>query len=177
MARKTVKVSNLTDEFILEDERLVRIVVQKHPDLQDGPVEIEVDASELKGIDKYAIMATMLEVFVPGEEPRRVILETKNFDALAKVKSMADVLAEAEPVKSSRPRAASSSNGQGSKVDYATLETAGQPHRGTCTEAEAKLVRENLETINERLQANGQRTIDPSDPKMHKRYGLEVPTP
>lgn len=169
MATKAVKVSNLTDD-IIPDGRLVTIIVQRHPDLDDGPVEIEVDVSELKAIDKHALTAVVLEIQAPGEEARRVVLEAKNFDALAKVKSMPEVLAGADPAKTSRPKQASA-NGQ--KVNYATLEHCGAPHRGIATEAEAKLVRDNLEEVNQRLQANGQRTIDPSDPTMQKRYGFE----
>jgi hypothetical protein len=59
------------------------------------------------------------------------------------------------------------------KVNYATLEHAGEPHRGRITEAEKELVRKNLDQINRRLREAGQREIDPSDQAMRDRYGLE----
>ena len=59
------------------------------------------------------------------------------------------------------------------KVNYATLEHAGEPYRGRITEAEKELVRKNLDQINRRLREAGQREIDPSDQAMRDRYGLE----
>jgi hypothetical protein len=58
------------------------------------------------------------------------------------------------------------------KVDYSTLEHAGEPHRGRITEAEKQIVREHLDEVNRRLSEQGIRTIDPADPDMQKRYGL-----
>jgi hypothetical protein len=57
-------------------------------------------------------------------------------------------------------------------VNYATLEHAGEPHRGRITEAEKQIVREHLDEVNRRLSEQGIRTIDPADPDMQKRYGL-----
>jgi len=59
-----------------------------------------------------------------------------------------------------------------SKVNYASLEHAGEPHRGRITDAEKGLVRGNLEKINKRLRDSGLREIDPNDPTMKERYGL-----
>jgi hypothetical protein len=78
----------------------------------------------------------------------------------------------------SRPRsggagsAPAGRSGRG-KVNYATLEHAGEPHRGRITEAEKELVRKNLDQVNRRLRDAGQREIDPSDQAMRDRYGLE----
>jgi hypothetical protein len=75
-----------------------------------------------------------------------------------------------------RPRAGGSApagrSGRG-KVNYATLEHAGEPHRGRITEAEKELVRKNLDQINRRLRDAGQREIDPADQAMRDRYDLE----
>jgi hypothetical protein len=62
--------------------------------------------------------------------------------------------------------------GTRSKINYASLEHAGEPHRGRITDAEKELVRGNLEKINKRLREAGLREIDPSDPTMKERYGL-----
>jgi hypothetical protein len=59
--------------------------------------------------------------------------------------------------------------------DFSSLDHAGAPHKGKVSLAEAQLVRENLPAINERLAAQGQRPIDPADPELAKRYGLDTP--
>jgi hypothetical protein len=61
------------------------------------------------------------------------------------------------------------------KVDYASPEHAGEPHRGRITEAEKAYVREHLDEVNRRLRGKGMRTIDPADPTMRERYGLAEP--
>jgi hypothetical protein len=58
------------------------------------------------------------------------------------------------------------------KVNYATLEHAGEPHRGRITEAEKELVRSHLDEINKRLSSGGLREIDPADPTTRDRYNL-----
>jgi hypothetical protein len=58
------------------------------------------------------------------------------------------------------------------QVNYASLEHAGESHRGRITQAEKDLVRDNLEQINKRLRQSGLREIDPADPTMRDRYGL-----
>ena len=62
--------------------------------------------------------------------------------------------------------------GGGGKVEYASPEHAGEPHRGRITEAEKAYVREHLDQVNRRLRGKGMRTIDPADPTMRERYGL-----
>lgn len=84
------------------------------------------------------------------------------------------VAAQASPTGSEakrRPRR-SGTSGQRGKVNYASLEHAGEPHRGRITQAEKDLVRDNLEQINKRLRRSGLREIDPADSTMRDRYGL-----
>jgi hypothetical protein len=75
-----------------------------------------------------------------------------------------------------KPRNGAARRGAGGpsrgKVNYATLEHAGEPHRGRITEAEKELVRDNLEAVNRRLRQSGMREIDPSDLTMREQYGL-----
>jgi hypothetical protein len=80
--------------------------------------------------------------------------------------------ADEAPTESKRRTRRGGAGGQRSKVNYATLEHAGEPHRGRLTEAEKELVRSNLDQINQRLRDSGMREIDPSDPTMRDRYGL-----
>ena len=51
------------------------------------------------------------------------------------------------------------------RVDYSTLEHAGEPHRGRITEAEKQIVREHLAEVNQRLSKQDIRMIDPADPE------------
>ena len=60
----------------------------------------------------------------------------------------------------------------GGRVNYASLEHAGEPHKGKTTDAEKQLVRDHLEEINDRLVAQGLRTISLTDPDHVDRYGL-----
>jgi hypothetical protein len=61
----------------------------------------------------------------------------------------------------------------GGRVNYATLEHAGEPHKGKTTDLEKQLVRDHLDEINDRLVAQGLRTISLADPEHVERYGLQ----
>lgn len=63
----------------------------------------------------------------------------------------------------------------GDRIDYSSPEHAGSKHRGRVTEAEAAYVRDNFDTVNKRLSAEGQDMLDPADPKTIKRYSLDQP--
>jgi hypothetical protein len=60
------------------------------------------------------------------------------------------------------------------RVDYTSPEHAGEPHRGRITDEEKEYIREHLEEVNVRLERDGYRTIDPSDPDMAERYGFSA---
>jgi len=64
---------------------------------------------------------------------------------------------------------------QRERVDYTSPEHAGEPHRGTISEAERIYVQEHLDEVNARLREKGMREIDPSDLTMIERYGLQPP--
>jgi len=88
-----------------------------------------------------------------------------------------DALISKQPVRSpagdsARAASAGTTRAGRAKVNYATLEHAGEPHRGRITEAEKELVRSHLDQINKRLSDGGLREIDPNDPTMRDRYNL-----
>jgi hypothetical protein len=87
---------------------------------------------------------------------------------------MSELLLTARPSRAARRGSrAAAGPGRAERANYyATLEHAGEPHKGRITEAERELVRDHLGTINERLAAQGQRTISPDDPEHVERYGL-----
>ncbi len=199
MGQKTVRFSDLSGQLITEDDALARIVVHDHPELGDSPVEFEALTDEAKVIEKAALRVAIVELHVPGEdEPRRVVIDAATFDALATDTPMNELLITARPARPSRRPAkaaattagssigggsgsiGSSSIGGGSgssssgRVNYATLEHAGEPHKGKTTDTEKQLVRDHFDEINDRLVTQGLRTISLADPEHVERYGLQA---
>jgi hypothetical protein len=183
VGQKTVRFSDLSGQLITEEDTLARVVVFDHPELGDGPVEFEALADEVLAIDKAALRVAVVELHLPGEEePRRVTVDLEAFDAMATDTAMSELLITARPArKSSRSASATSSRGSraggtsaspAGKVNYATLEHAGEPHKGKITDTERQLVQQNFEQINDRLVSQGLRTISLADPDHVERYGL-----
>jgi hypothetical protein len=169
VGQKMVRFSDLSGEIIPDDDGLARIVIHEHPHLGGTPVEIEVLADEARTVEKAAVRVAVVDLYLPGEdEPRRVAMDVDAFDALATDKAMTDLLATARPVRRSSKSTVSSSD----RGSYATLEQAGKPHKGKITEAERRLVREHFDEINERLAAEGLRTISLADAEHVERYSL-----
>jgi hypothetical protein len=164
LGRKVTAFSDLTGAEVPEDE-LGKLVVKSHPDL-DAPVFLEALPGEVTGLDKTNLQVVMVEWQPPGEgEPKSFMLLVKDFNALARNGSMADLLTNAPAAKGGR-RAPSGD------IDYATLEHAGRPHQGRVSPAEAEFARNNLSAVNERLAREGKRLIDPTNAEHKERYGL-----
>jgi hypothetical protein len=108
MGQKTVRFSDLSGQLIMREDALARIVIQEHPELSDGPVEIEVLADEALAMEKDALRVAVLDVYLPGEDaPRRVTMDAEAFGVLVTEKPAAEMLAAARPVKRvGRPRLA-----------------------------------------------------------------------
>src|SRR3984957_8394618 len=199
VGQKTVRFSDLSGE-IITDEAPARIVIHEHPDLVGGPVEIDVLGDEALDVEKTAVPVAVLDLYLPGEEePRRVTVPAEAFDKAATDSPMTELLAAARPARrasrsaaggpaparrggGARRRARPPGGGSrsaagapartGSAASFATLETAGRPHKGRITEAEQRFVREHFDAINERLAAEGLRPIDLDDPVHIERYDL-----
>jgi hypothetical protein len=175
MGQKTIRFSDLSEKLITDDRDLVRIVVREHPELDGQAVEFEGHRDEVQSLLDEAPDVAEVELHFPGEdEPRRLIVDIAVFDKLATARPMAELLIAAAPAK----RAASARSAAAprkERIDYSALEHAGKPHRGAVTDAEKRLVREHLVEINQRLAADGMRTIDPADPDHAERYGLDAP--
>jgi hypothetical protein len=173
MGQKTVRFSDLSGQLITDDEALARIVVHEHPELGEGPVEIEALAEEAETLEQAALRVAVVEVYLPDDiEPRRIVLEADAFDKLASQDPMAELLIAARPIRRS-PRASANGASRGDRLDYTTLEHAGKPHKGKTTDAEKQLVRDHLDEVNERLAAQGLRAISLTDPDHVERYGLQ----
>jgi hypothetical protein len=173
VGQKTVRFSDLSGELITRDDTLARIVIHEHPELGDGPVEIEALADEAAVIGKSALRVAVVELYLPGEEePHRVTMDAAAFDKLATDKPMSELLLTARPARPARRSRAAAAPASPRGISYDTLEHAGEPHKGRITGAERELVRDHLDAINERLAKQDLRTIDPKDPEHVARYGL-----
>jgi hypothetical protein len=175
MAQRMVRFSDLTNKIIEDNDAAVRIVVERHPALRDGPVELEAAEDEVEAIRKGALSIVSLKLYRgDGSEPEAVTMEIEAFNKLAGDMDMADVIQRAEPAYPPRKQARPAPISATEKLDYSTLEHAGKPHRGKTTEAEKETVRSNLSAINERLKRDGVRTIDLGNAEHVARYGLEA---
>ncbi|HTX29650.1 MAG TPA: hypothetical protein VME19_21805 [Streptosporangiaceae bacterium] len=173
MGQKTVRFSDLSGQLILEDDALARIVVQEHPELVDGPVEIEALTDEAKVIEQAALRVVVVDLYLPDDyEPRRITMDAAAFEELASQKPVSEMLIGARPARRGA-RAAANGSPRNGGADYASLQHAGQPHKGKTTDAEKLLVQEHFDEINERLAAQGHRTLSLDDPEHVERYGLE----
>jgi hypothetical protein len=180
LAVKVVHVSDLSGKQVEENE-LGRLVVLEHPDFAHGPVTLEVLPEEVASL-KAAERFVQLEYYPPGaRRPERLTVSLEQFNALAEAGDMDQIVRQAIGAQQEgrgRGQAAAGGGGEGrrgrarAKVNYATLEHAGEPHRGRITDAEKELVRERLDEVNRRLRDQGLRQIDSNDPAMRERYGL-----
>lgn len=174
MAQRMVRFSDLTNKIIEDDDHVVRIVVEQHPALGNGPVEIEAARDEVEPILKGALSVVHLKLYLGDEpEPETVAMEIGEFNNLAGDMDMADIIQRAEPAYPPRRQARPAPASTIDKLDYSTLEHAGKPHRGKTTETEKEIIRGNLAAINDRLRRDGIRTIDLSNAEHVTRYGLE----
>ena len=172
MGQKPVRFSDLSGQLIMHDDALARIVVHEHPELGDGPVEIEALTEEAEAMEEAALRVAVVDLYLPDDiEPRRIVMEADAFDKLATQSSMAELLTAARPVRRST-RAAANGGSRGDRLDYATREHAGKPHKGKITDTEKQLVHDHLDEINERLAAQGLRTISLTDAEHVERYDL-----
>ena len=173
MGQKTVKFSDLSGEIITRDDALARVVVHEHPELGDGPVEIETLTDEASVIEKAALRVAVVDLYLPGEDqPLRVTMDADAFDKLAADKPMSEVLIAARPARRGS-KAAAAAPARTDRTNYGDQAHAGKPHKGRITDAEKQLVQEHFDEINTRLSAQGIRTISLTDPEHVERYGLE----
>ena len=179
MGTKVIHVSDISGREGT-DEELGRLIVHQHPDFQQFPIELDVLPEEIKTLEA-ATQLVVLEYFAPGaRRGERLTVTLEDFNRLAPDGTdMKAILFQALIDKPGQAagRTGRSADGQAAarrraKVDYTTLDHAGEPHRGRITETEKRLVREHLDEVNRRLRAKGMREIDPAEEAMKDRYGL-----
>jgi hypothetical protein len=173
VGQKTVSFSDLSGEIITRDDALARIVIHEHPELGDGPVEIEALLDEARAIDKAALRVAVVDLYLPGDdEPHRVTMDAGSFDELGIDRPMSELLVTARPARRGT-RAAAAGPARGDRTNYGDIAHAGKPHKGRITDAEKQLVQENFDEINARLADDGMRPLSLTDPEHVERYGLE----
>jgi hypothetical protein len=179
VAVKVVHVSDLSGKQADEAE-FGKLIVHEHPKY-NGPITLEVLPDEIGDLPEDEAYVK-IEYVEPGSRSgRQAILSVDRFNKLASSGDMNTILMDAvaeqrqdqgqQQAPRRRGRQPGSGSGRG-KVNYATLEHAGEPHRGRITEAEKELVRTNLDQVNQRLRDSGLREIDRNDATMRERYGL-----
>lgn len=167
-------VSDITGDDVPDDEH-ARIVITDHPNLRGAAVELDVAAAEASKFQTSKIDLVTMEIHEPNQPKRHVALEAAAFSALFAGVDLDALVERARPIAASstsavRRRRSGSSRAQ--RVDYSAPDHAGSLHRGRITEAEAEYVRSNLDAVNERLRANGERVIDPAEAREKSRYGF-----
>jgi hypothetical protein len=178
MAVKTIHVSDISGKEA-DEQSLGRLVVHEHPEYSDLPVTLEALPEEVERLRDSSARFVTVEWVRPGtRKGERLTVPLEDFNLLAGPGVMDNAIQDALISKhrsrtrtTDSGRAASARSGR-AKVNYATLEHAGEPHRGRITEAEKELVRTHLDEINKRLVGSDMREIDPNDPAMKERYGL-----
>jgi hypothetical protein len=175
MAVKVVHVSDISG-MEAELSSLGRLVVHEHPGYEGLPVDLEALPEEVETLQAAERFVTV-EWFSPGSKRgKRMTVSLDDFNRLGEAGRMNSAIDQAlfEKHRSAKGSAQSTTGRRRTRarVDYATLEHAGEPHRGRITEQEKAIVRENLELVNKRLRSEGMREIDPNDPVLKERYGL-----
>ncbi|MBV8992230.1 MAG: hypothetical protein JO287_00675 [Pseudonocardiales bacterium] len=142
MGQRMVHFSDLTNT-IIEDHAVVRIVVEQHPALQNGPVAIEVSEDEVVPVRKGALDIVNLKIFMDdGSEPETVTMEVEAFNKLAGDKDMVDIIRRAQPAYPPPNQLAATPATE--KLKHASLEHAGKPHQGKITNME-QAIRNDLD--------------------------------
>jgi hypothetical protein len=179
MAVKVVHVSDISGKEA-DEQSLGQLVVHEHPEYADLPVTLEALPEEIESLQGASRFVTVEWVAPGARKGERMVVSLDDFNLLAGPGVMESAVQDALISKHrSRPRSSGAGGGSSAgrsgrgKVNYATLEHAGEPHRGRITEAEKELVRKNLDQVNKRLRDAGQREIDPADQAMRDRYDLE----
>ena len=187
MARVEIRVSDLTGEQMPDDAQAARLIVE-HPDYAE-PIGLDVLPDEITPhLTDEASGFVVLSLEDPeNPNPQRYALSLDEFNQLFQRTDAQDALEQAYSQQQQEQKARrrgqrrtgtrqhEPQSRRRERIDYSSPEHAGEPHRGTISEAEAEYVRNNLEEVNARLRERGDREIDPSEPEMAARYRFEPP--
>ncbi|MBX7265550.1 hypothetical protein KIF24_05485 [Micromonospora sp. Llam7] len=97
MARRNIRVSDLTGEPIKKRHDIVTVVVHRHPSLQEGAVIMEAALDELVGIDSEQL--AVIELWFANGQEVMLNIKADAFNSLATTSPMAELLAKAQKRK------------------------------------------------------------------------------
>ena len=173
------KISDITGDVVESEEELITIEVE-HPEF---PEIIRLDATTADVAGKLPEPQEFVSLTINGQ---RHLLSIPEFNDLFEGRNPDEIMTRAfeEQQEERRQQQAEKSRGRGRRgrlagpgkqvrVNWASPDRAGQPHPGRVSPAEQEYVRDHLDEVNARLREEGQREIDPDDPKFAKRYGWD----
>jgi hypothetical protein len=176
VAVKVIHVSDVSDKQGSEDE-LGTLEVLEHPEIGEA-ARLEIFPDEFQQLQTAERVVRLRWTPPGGRRSQELTVLQAAFDGLAQGGEMKTILLRAITAEHERrgrapaPRRLRRGGPARGKVDYASPEHAGEPHRGRITDAEKAYVREHLDEVNARLRAAELREIDPNDATMRDRYGL-----
>ena len=175
-----VEIEALTDEARTIEKAALRVaIVELHLPGEEEPRRVVVDAEVFDGLATDTPVPELLISARPARPARATRRASRSANGTTGSTGTTGSAGSGGTTGASgtsgtvltTPVTATASDG-GGRVNYASLEHAGEPHKGKTTDAEKQLVRDHLEEINDRLVAQGLRTISLTDPDHVDRYGL-----
>ena len=168
-----VEFEALTDETSAIEKAALRVaVVELHLPGEEEPRRVTVDLDAFDAMATDTAMSELLITARPARRTSRSASATSSRGSRASSGSSSRNGSSSSSGNDGSTSTSTSGGSGGSKVNYATLEHAGEPHKGKITDTEKQLVREHFEEINDRLVGQGLRTISLADPDHVERYGL-----
>ena len=175
----------MNTELLRNSPNIYTVLMVEHPDFAE-PIGLDLSLdevqSQLSEQQSRFVVVSLEEADNPN--PQRYVQPVEEFDNLFQSIDSTTALQRALGIqqREQRGRGRRRSGGgrrQGaqrrSRIDYASPEHAGEDHPGRISMAERAYVRDHLDEVNERLRQQGQREIDPTDPELAERYGLQPP--
>ena len=173
MVERIYHESDLTQQAIMDEDRLAQAVVSGHSAVEDElPRRLDIDVEEIDLIKGASIKAVVVEIRRRSDlqaEPERLIVPEAAFDKLAKGRKMAEILTEAAPVVVEPVRQTSRRD----RMDYTAEGNFGISHQGKVSPAEAARVRGDLTGANQNRARVGQPPINPEDEGDRRKYGFD----
>jgi hypothetical protein len=176
VAVKVIHISDVSDKQGTEAE-LGTLEVLEHPEIGET-ARLEIFPDEFQQLQAADRVVRLRWTPPNARTSQELTVLQETFDGLAQGGDMKTILLRAITAehelrgRAQAPRRQRRGRTGRGKVDYASPEHAGEPHRGRITDAEKAYVREHLDEVNARLRAAGVREIDPDDATMRDRYGL-----
>lgn len=180
MGNVLFKVSDLTGEIVQPEQeaQLTHLVVEQHPDYEEA-ITLEVLPEDIEGQ-----LPEPTELVLISYNDQQYLIPVDQFELLFRKQDATAVLERALAAqqeerkgrRGGRRRQEAGTRERRPRIDYTSPEHAGEPHRGTISEAEKAYVRDHLDEVNARLREQGLREIVPDDPEMAERYGV-IPVP